>query len=90
MASFPISTVVPPSGTYSSSAEVEEDNNDGIISNVRCMQAKRKVVLAMGEAVTGAPKATKRVQMRRGFARLLRSISSTPVTIIVLPHDDVQ
>lgn len=54
------------------------------------MQAKRKVVLAMGEAVTGAPKATKRVQMRRGFARLLRSISSTPVTIIVLPHDDVQ
>lgn len=58
----PISTVAPTVRAYSSSAEVVKDSKDGIISDVRRVQAKRKAVLAMGEAFTGALNIGKRVQ----------------------------
>lgn len=61
LAAFPVSTIVPLSGSYSYSTEVEEDSKDIIIFDVRHMQVKRKAVLTMGETVTSAPNVAKRV-----------------------------
>lgn len=49
LAARPISVIMSLGGAHHSSAENDEDKKDGIISDVRRMQAKRKVVLAMGE-----------------------------------------
>lgn len=56
-----ISAIMPSSGAHHSSAESDEDHKDSIISDVRRMQAKRKVVLAMGETFTSVPNVAKRV-----------------------------
>lgn len=54
LAAHPISTVVPLVGTHSGSVDTTKDSKEGIILDVYRLQAKRKVVLAMGEMVTGA------------------------------------
>lgn len=52
---LPISAVTPLGGAYPTSADDDEDSKDGIISDARRLQAKKKALLAMGEQVTGAP-----------------------------------
>lgn len=86
----PISIVVPPGGARPISAEEDEGNKDGMISDVRRMQAKIKAIMAMGKAVTGAPNVAKRVPIRRTFTRLLDSKSLTRAAIVVIPDDDVR
>lgn len=56
-----ISTVVPLGRSRPIYAEEDEDNKDGVISDVRHMHAKRKAILALGETVTGAPNVAKLV-----------------------------
>lgn len=51
----PISSVMPLGGAHPASAVDDEDSKDGIISDARRLQAKKKALLAMGEQVTGAP-----------------------------------
>lgn len=90
VATHPYTTIAPMNGTCSSSVGVDEYNKDGIIFDVRRVQAKRKTILAMGKTVTGAPNVTKRVQMGLGFARLLNSLSSTPLALVEILDDNVQ
>lgn len=88
LAARPISAFVSLGGAHHTSVESDKDRKDCIISDVRHMQAKRKAVLAMGEAVSGVPNVAKRVQTRRDFSRLLSSISLTPKTMVVIPNDN--
>lgn len=90
LAARPISAIILLGSVHRSSADSDDDNKEGIISDVRLMHAKRKVVLAMGEIVTSVPTVAKRVQTRRSFSYLLNSISSTPVAIVVIPDHDIQ
>lgn len=90
LVAHPISAIMPLGGSHHSSAESDEDNKDGINSDVRRIQAKRKVILAMAETVIGVPNVTKRVQTKHIFSRLLNSISSTLAAIILIPYDDTQ
>lgn len=54
-----ISTIMPLGGVRPSSTESSEDTNEGIIFDVRHMQAKMKAIMARGKPVTGAPNITK-------------------------------
>lgn len=86
----PISAIMPLGGVHSSSVESSEDSKEGVIFDIRCMHAKRKVVMAMGELVTGVPNIAKRIQTRRSFSCLLNSIASAPTGEVVISDDDIQ
>lgn len=90
LVSRPILAIMPLGGAHHSSAESDEDNKDGINSDVWRIQAKRKAILAMGETVIGVPNFVKQVQTKHSFSRLLNSISSTLAAIILIPDDDTQ
>lgn len=90
MANRPISTVIPPSATYSGHTKVVEDSKDGIISDARWAIAKRKSILAIRETFNDAFNIGRRVQSRHNFTRLLNSISYTPKAVVVIPDDDAQ
>lgn len=90
LAVCPISSVMTLDGAHHTSTRGDEDSKDGIIFDARRLQAKRKAILAMGEAVTGAPNVVNRVQTRRRFSCLLSSISLSPAAIVVIPDDDAQ
>lgn len=90
LSAHPISSVMSLGGVRPSSAESSEDNKEGIILDARCMQAKREVMMAMGEPATGVSNVAKRVQTRRDFSCLLNSITSAPSGVVVIPDDDNQ
>ena len=73
------------------SDEVVEDSKEGIVSSVRRAMAKWKVFQAIGEPSPGdgSSQIRRRVMQRRGFARLMSSISSDPDVMVVIPDDDV-
>lgn len=60
LAARPISAIMPQGGARHTSIEGNKNSKNGIISDVRRMQAKRKVVLAMGEAVADVPNVAKK------------------------------
>ena len=90
LAAQPISTIAPSSAACSGHTEMVEDIKDGIISDDRWVIAKRKVILAIGEASTDAFNIGRRVQSRHNFTRLLNMISSTLEAIVVIPDNDIQ
>lgn len=55
-----VSAIMPQGGARHTSIEGNKNSKDGIISDVRRMQAKRKVVLAMGEVVADVPNVAKK------------------------------
>lgn len=69
-----------------------EDSKEGIVSSVRRAKARRKAVQVMGEPSpgNGSSQIGRCVMQRRGFARLISSISFDPGGVVVIPDDDAQ
>lgn len=90
LSALPISAIMPFGGVRPSFAESSEDSKEGIILDALRMQAKRKVMMAMGKPAIGVPNVANRFQTKHIFSRLLNSIASALSGVVLIPDDDSQ